>query len=118
MTPEEIKKANEALNNITLLEKFISVGGCDVSCRTDFVTGCGLFPCRMEMVRSLDIAQDAATAVMKSVAYREIQRLKDELSQMGVASTSNPSHHDGAASAPSVDGVVLPPDPENQSERK
>lgn len=31
---------------------------------------------------------------------------------------SNPSHHDGAAPAPSVDGVVLPPDSENQSERK
>ena len=31
---------------------------------------------------------------------------------------SNPSHHDGAAPAPIVDGVVLPPDSENHSERK
>ena len=31
---------------------------------------------------------------------------------------ANPSHHDGAAPAPSVDGVVLPPNSDNQSERK
>ena len=30
----------------------------------------------------------------------------------------NPSHHDGAAPAPSVDGVVLPPASETHSEGK
>jgi hypothetical protein len=89
MTPEQVKKAGEALENIKILEESIRVGGCSVVAKEDWAHGCGVFPCRMEMLHALTTAQNAASAVMKSAADRQIEVLKKQLEEMGVSDSSN-----------------------------
>ena len=44
-----------------------------------------------------------------------LQRIKRETAQMTLIDTPNPSHHDGAAPAPSVDGVVGTPNQKGET---
>jgi len=84
MNTKEIAQAKHKLDNIKELEKSIASGGVHVESHQEWTMGCAVEPHRMEMLHAVTAAQAAATAVMQSVANRQIKILKDELKVMGV----------------------------------
>ena len=105
-----MKTENENAAKLVRSDDLLDAGSVTASDIRYVVT----IPHNHKTLKSGDVVVMTETPMRHNLLIRisdmTLHRLTDEYDQyVHLSESSNPSHHDGAAPAPSVDGVVQPP---------